>query len=152
MVNETESSNDPRYLPEAQAFSACTICDAEYPLDTDTCPKCHSIVSKVRRCPDCKRIVSSRHETCIYCAYSLLAIHAQPKAPEEIVAIPRDRRRQQPDQMKAVVLAFSVFLVIVLFGVSRMMRSNAPTVSPVKATYSAGNSSGCLGKLGLGFR
>jgi len=134
MVNETESSNDPRYLPEAQAFSACTICDAEYSLDTDTCPKCHSIVSKVRRCPDCHRIVSSRHETCIYCAYSLLAIHAQPRLPEELVAIPRERNRQQPDQMKAVVVAFSVFLVIVLFGISRMMRSNSSTISPVKAT------------------
>jgi hypothetical protein len=134
MVNETESSNDPRYLPEAQAFSACTICDEEYSSGTDTCPKCHSILSKVRRCPDCHRIVSSRHETCIYCAFSLLAIHAQPRLPEEIVAIPRERNRQQPDKMKAVVVAFSVFLVIVLFGINRMMRSNSATLSPVKAT------------------
>jgi hypothetical protein len=134
MVNETESPNDPRYLPEAQAFSACTICDEEFPAGIDECPKCHSILSKVRRCPDCHRIVSSRHETCIYCAFSLLAIHAQPRLPEEIVAIPRERNRQQPGQMKAVIVAFSVFLVIVLFGVSRMMRSNSATLSPVKAT------------------
>src|SRR6266567_5139112 len=133
MADETESTNDPRYLPAAQAFSACTVCDAEYPAGTETCPKCQSPLSSVRRCPDCQRIVSSRHETCIYCAFSLLAIHAQPRAPEVLVAIPRDRRKQ-PDQSKAIAVALSVFLVIVLFGVTRLFRSTSPTVSNIRAT------------------
>ena len=134
MVNASEIK-DPRFLPEAQAFSACTICDAEYPAGTENCPKCHSPLSNVRRCPDCHRIVSSRHETCIYCAFSLLAIHAQPPAPEPLVPIARERSREKPNERKAILIAVVVFLVVVLVGVSRLFRYNSAGLeSSVKAT------------------
>jgi hypothetical protein len=135
MVNDVESKNDPRYLPEAQAFSACTICDVEYAAGLESCPKCHSPLSSVRRCPACHRIVSSRHETCIYCACSLLAIHAQPKPVEPLIAIPREQKLSKPDQMKAIGVALAVFLIIVLIGVTRLFHSTGSgTASAVKAT------------------
>jgi hypothetical protein len=136
MVNDVDSKNDPRYLPETQAFSTCTICDIEYPAGTENCPKCQSPLSSVRRCPSCQRIVSSRHETCIYCACSLLAIHAQPRPAEPLVAIPRgERKLSKPDQMKAIGVALAVFLIIVLVGVTRLFHSNSSsTASSVKAT------------------
>jgi len=50
-----------------------------------------------------------------------------------LVAIPREPRKR-PDQTKAIAFALAVFLVIVLFGVSRLFRTTSPTVSNIRAT------------------
>ncbi len=70
--NNVTPSSEIQWGSGAEQATICTSCSTAFPPEATECPKCHVSLSLVRRCPDCKRIQSAHHSTCIYCSSSIV--------------------------------------------------------------------------------
>lgn len=135
MIGDT-SSDEIKFIPNAPAYALCMICDTKHPSDTDTCPKCHSPLSVVRKCPDCGKVVSSKHQGCIYCGASFLLVN-HPEMKDLPVAAPPKRSGDDAEQRRrAILVSVGVFLIVVLAGLATiMMRSRSSVPEFAASTY-----------------
>lgn len=115
--------------PAPEPFSLCMLCEAEYGLDQQICPKCAVTLSVVRRCPGCAKIVSGKHKRCIYCSYPLMEDQQKtPTAGRTDVEIAQARLRrheliEQRIRRRAAAVSIAVFVLVFILGsvfISRM--------------------------------
>ncbi len=111
---ETKQKTEGQYT--SPAFAICGVCDAEYPVNTTECPKCNSPLSLVRRCPECGRILSAKHKSCLYCKASFL--REEGVAPEALASLPigTTTAADAKKRRRAVLVSVGVFLLVVFLG------------------------------------
>jgi hypothetical protein len=109
---DTMSSTD-EWKSGTQTLALCMICGGEYPAGTSMCPDCNVSLSMVRRCPNCKRIVSSQHTKCVHCRTAFtneLPIEAVSKEATEKQGPPTLSERAR--QYRAAAVSIVVFVVV----------------------------------------
>lgn len=115
------------------SFTLCTVCDAQYPPDTAECPKCKSPLSSVRKCPQCERILSAKHEKCLYCSTSFISETSTANAPQLApIAIARGPNPQQ--RRRAILVSVTVFLVVMFVGLYLSLTKSGKTEREIAAT------------------
>lgn len=111
-----QSNVDAGFLSNAQAFAICGVCDKSYPAEIPECPKCKSPLSTVRRCPNCTKIVSAKHQRCIYCSTSFLQDEPDFSAPRQAPIAAAPVGPDPDERRKAILVSVAVFLVVMFFG------------------------------------
>jgi len=100
-----------------EALALCSLCGAEYPVDTQECRDCHVSLSIVRRCPECQKLVSAKHTRCVYCRASFT--HELPKpfpgplAPDGSGSTFDPARRR----LRAAVVSVGTFVLVFALGI-----------------------------------
>src|ERR1051325_9113940 len=111
-----QSNTDAGFLSNAPAFAICGVCDKSYPVETPECPKCKSPLSTVRRCPVCSKVVSAKHQRCIYCSTSYLQDEPDFSAPRPAPIAVAPAGPSPDERRKAILVSVAVFLVVMFFG------------------------------------
>lgn len=130
----TGQHTDVQFIPTAPAFAICGVCDSQYPVDASECGKCKSPLSVVRKCPQCERIVSAKHERCLYCSLSFVQEGEQPafSAPRPISAT--DTQQDSLKRRRALVVSVAVFLSVMFLGLMVTLRKMGSIKSEVAAS------------------
>ena len=111
-----------------EALGLCMICGGEYAPDTHECPDCKVSLSLVRRCPNCRRIVSAQHTKCVYCRTPFLEELPKRHLPEEFATTdggvsPAVRR------FRAAAVSVTTFLVVFSLGMFFLRMINKPVIT-----------------------
>jgi hypothetical protein len=132
----TPTKTDPRFLPNVQAFALCGICGTHYEIGTSECSKCHSPLALMRKCPQCDKLLSFKHERCIYCATSFVYEEGhQPIAPmvHPAAAVPEfDPNKKR----RAILISVGVFLAVTFLGLyASLFRHDRAGAEVAATTY-----------------
>ena len=130
----TQSNPDAGFKAEAQSFAICGVCDTNYPSGTLECPKCKSPLSLVRKCPECSRIVSAKHQKCIYCSLSFLQDESEEpiKRPAHVSVVPQGL--DPAKRRRAILVSVAVFLVVMFVGLYGTLEKASKSGPEVAAT------------------
>lgn len=128
---DTQQKSEDQYT--SPAFAICGVCDAEYPIGTAECTKCKSPLSAVRKCFECGRILSAKHERCLYCKASFIQ---EPGATATVVTRPTAAAstRDAVHRRKAILVSVAVFLLVMFLGLYGTISKLGKTGPDVAAT------------------
>jgi hypothetical protein len=135
----TNQSPEMQFIPTAPSFAICTVCDTQHPIGTQQCAKCSSPLSIVRKCPTCERIVSAKHQRCVYCSTSLVQEGGgTPLAIPQPVVAGLSSRHDTVQKRRAILVSVSVFLIVMFLGLyatTKRVKKNGGTSEVAATSY-----------------
>jgi hypothetical protein len=112
-----------------EALALCMICGAEYPAGTKECPDCKVSLSLVRRCPNCRKIVSAQHTKCVYCRAPFTEELFARRVPQELQTLDSEGPSPAARRFRAAAVSITTFVVVFSLGMFFLHQINKPAVT-----------------------